>query len=628
MGCSLANERAFLTLFKAILLIVASLSSFMACGAAVSKDSTLRYLTDTYDELTINDIYRDIFAEVPAAKSLHWQHSERSYLSLGFHSERHWFSWRDRLPIGQHADPKGLKEYFLELPMPSADYLNVWVFDREGNELAAYELGDRFVFDQRPVNSRKFVVPFIGSVNQTLVYVVSIKTTDALRFDARVLSREKFIARQKLDFLVQGVYLGIIFSMIIYNFSLFIGIREKSFLYYLMWIPMISISILADNGYGFQYLWPDSVYWNDRSYPFFNFLGVAIAPLFFSEMVNVKKSLGRNHSIYLYSLSIVAFLFAITSLFVSPIFSISSVSIVSFTIIYSLVYILIRRSFQGDKQALLLLLAFTVLVAGATGRIFNNFGLMAALPGVEYYIQAGAALEVLLLSLVMSARVSADRRARLQANKKLIETQKNMYAELERVVEERTAELKEANALLEQASITDTLTQLKNRHFFDECYKNIVSQSSRTGTEISVLMIDIDHFKSINDRYGHQCGDACLSYTGTVLADILKRNSDLVARYGGEEFIVVISECNASAAEALAEDIRETLSAGVIDYRSETIKITCSIGVSSLVPCSSADGVALIRQADIALYEAKANGRNCVSRYDYDSLNPKAGLPI
>ena len=177
--------------------------------------------------------------------------------------------------------------------------------------------------------------------------------------------------------------------------------------------------------------------------------------------------------------------------------------------------------------------------------------------------------------------------------------------------------LREQAMVLRSQTFADGLTGIANRRHFDVALEKEHRRAKRGGAALSLLMIDIDHFKAYNDHYGHQKGDQCLIQVAAGLAGTLKRPCDLMARYGGEEFAVILPELDIDQAGQIAETIRaRALELAIPHERSGDVPyVTVSIGVTSQPPGAPVDIEALIGAADRALYQAKNAGRNrCAAR--------------
>ena len=189
---------------------------------------------------------------------------------------------------------------------------------------------------------------------------------------------------------------------------------------------------------------------------------------------------------------------------------------------------------------------------------------------------------------------------------------RHQQAELMRLVRERTQQLEEANRKLAQISYLDAVTNVANRRSFEEELTMEWRRSMRTGSRLSLLMIDIDGFKAFNDALGHQAGDACLRTVATIIDEGVKRAGDIVARYGGEEFAVLLPDTEPAGAAALAERIRAAVEGRGIEHPANACSVTVSIGVATLQASENGEPSSLVRAADAALYQAKNDGRNLV----------------
>ena len=188
---------------------------------------------------------------------------------------------------------------------------------------------------------------------------------------------------------------------------------------------------------------------------------------------------------------------------------------------------------------------------------------------------------------------------------------------LEDRIQESTKELREANKRLRALSVTDELTKLSNRRYFEKYFQKTWELAKRQGANVSLIICDIDHFKKVNDTYGHPIGDEVLKYVATALRESLKRNTDFVARYGGEEFVIVMYEANLDDATSLCRRVQENLKKAQ-DLTFDGVKVdpvTMSFGISSVVPDKESNYESIIKHADDALYKAKGSGRNRIVGY-------------
>jgi len=162
---------------------------------------------------------------------------------------------------------------------------------------------------------------------------------------------------------------------------------------------------------------------------------------------------------------------------------------------------------------------------------------------------------------------------------------------------------------IEKMATTDKLTGLYNRQALDILFKQLLLEQNRQATELSILLLDIDHFKHINDTHGHPAGDAVLKHFATLLTTRL-READIICRWGGEEFIIVLKDCNLETATNKAEELRLAIMNNPLSVTNTQIQVTASIGVSTHEPDDNSD--TLINKADKAMYKAKEQGRNRV----------------
>ncbi|WP_413698717.1 GGDEF domain-containing protein [Psychromonas sp. KJ10-10] len=182
-------------------------------------------------------------------------------------------------------------------------------------------------------------------------------------------------------------------------------------------------------------------------------------------------------------------------------------------------------------------------------------------------------------------------------------------------LKQKSLQLEAMNNKLEKLSLTDFLTGLANRRCFDDNLETEWTRAQRTNQPLALIMIDVDHFKKFNDRYGHQAGDKCLKKVANSLASNASRAGELVARYGGEEFCIISPSTDLNEAFELAEKIR--LAVQSLSLKNEDTEIgivTISLGIAACIPDRKQKTKDLVSIADKALYDAKSSGRNRVGK--------------
>jgi diguanylate cyclase (GGDEF)-like protein len=173
-------------------------------------------------------------------------------------------------------------------------------------------------------------------------------------------------------------------------------------------------------------------------------------------------------------------------------------------------------------------------------------------------------------------------------------------------------ELEARNRELARLVNIDDLTQIANRRYFGSYLQQEWRRAVRGQHYISLIFIDVDHFKLYNDHYGHQAGDDCLKQVAQVFAQVTQRPADLAARYGGEEFVILLPDTEPEGAEHVAKDIQKALQQLHIPHAQSSVSssVTCSMGIACMIPSQTADVEAFVTIADNAVYQAKNRGRN------------------
>ena len=177
---------------------------------------------------------------------------------------------------------------------------------------------------------------------------------------------------------------------------------------------------------------------------------------------------------------------------------------------------------------------------------------------------------------------------------------------------------------VQELARTDSLTGLWNRRTFDESFDIEWNRHLRTSDQLGVLVIDVDFFKTFNDRFGHQAGDECLKAVGQALSGCSRRSGEMIARYGGEEFAVILPNCNLPAAMKMGEAVRDKVESLAIEHPDTGFGyVTVSVGAAVMTPDGNNKPDHLFELADTALYQAKQTGRNRVSNLVLPSKDEK-----
>ena len=171
--------------------------------------------------------------------------------------------------------------------------------------------------------------------------------------------------------------------------------------------------------------------------------------------------------------------------------------------------------------------------------------------------------------------------------------------------------VKRQSDALRALTLTDGLTGMSNRRAFDDALANEWRRCARARVPMALIMVDIDHFKTFNDEYGHQAGDECLQRVSAAMRRAAARPQDMVARYGGEEFAVLLPHLDLRGAEGVAKRLLDEVEQlGIAHARSPAGQVTVSMGIAGLTPSERHEPALLVKTADALLYQAKADGRN------------------
>ena len=585
------------TTFAAVRLVPGATSLALAAEVAVLEDAS--------GSLSLADVQRRGADFRPS------QLQGDAAINFGYSSSAWWL----RFEI--EAGPAVPHDWLLEVAFPTLD--SVEYFGPGGEHLSA---GDHLPFAMRPLAHRNFVFPVhLHDAGASTVWL-RVASEGTLTIPLRLWQAEAFWQESRTSYAVLSVYFGMLLALALYNMLLWLSLRDNTYLTYVLFATSMAVGQLSLNGLGNEFLWPAWPAWGNLAFT----AGFAAAGLFGALFTRGFLQTRRNAPRLDGAVIGLAALFALCILMplIAP-YRLAAILTSLTGVTFSLVAMLagLRCWRNGAPGAPTFLLAWTVLLLGVAIAGLRNLNLLPTTFLSFYAMQIGSALEMLLLSFALADRINGLQREKEAAQSEALATKHQLVgalqrseASLERRVALRTGELEAANARLREnerqlqtLAHTDPLTGLANRLLFDARLQQSMQQARRSHGQIALLLVDLDHFKAINDGYGHGIGDEVLRGTADRFRATV-REVDTVARLGGDEFAIVLTGLGGGAdAEHMAQKILTNLGAPM-RVLGLPLEISVSIGIA-LFSSGDLSAAELLRRADQAMYAAKDAGRAC-----------------
>ncbi|WP_299595207.1 diguanylate cyclase [uncultured Microbulbifer sp.] len=523
----------------------------------------LRLLEDTQGALT--------FDAIRVTDSLNpLQPVPADQTNFGFSRAAYWVAFSLHNPSSDRLRLIVRQDY------PLIDRLDFWQPNVEGGWTHT-ATGDRRPFHSRPLNLRDFVFPISLPANSTQTFYLRYQTAGSMNIGLSVSSETAFLPQLGKEQILLGIYYGGFLVLVIYNLFLFLAVRDRAYAYYMGYAISYGLYFGVHNGLSFQYLWPGNPWLANQSLVILLGLTLIFGIQFVRTVCCGPQLAPRTDRVARFLLYLLLPLTAIAP-FVS--YGPMILSLATLTLLLSILFMVMGAIslLRGSVPARYFLVGWTALLVSVVIYMLKTFGLVPHNSFTHNAFQVGALVEMVLLSLALGARVGE----------------------------------------LQRQGYTDQLTGLFNRRYFDEQFPREFALAARNGTPLALLILDLDHFKAINDRLGHARGDAALCAVGQLIRKQV-RKPVLACRYGGEEFAILLPRANRIQAASVAERLVKV----VAEMELEDMSLTVSIGIAACEQGNVASSLRLFEAADAALYRAKQAGRN---RYEVALVsNPAVG---
>jgi diguanylate cyclase (GGDEF)-like protein len=508
-----------------------------------------------------------------------------------------------RFSLGWRAGDQ--QPMWLELGFPHLDRVELYA-PRDGGGFDARRAGNGLPFSKREIDHRHVAFRLAGHPGEPRAYYLRLETDASLQLPLRLWSEPAFAAVRESSQLLLGLYYGAMAMLLLAVLLAWVILRAGLFLRYFVYMACYVLLQVALTGHGYQYLWPGWAWWEGRAYGVLGGLALAGAFRFASGFLDIDTRVPRLRPVYLVGagLGLVTALAALTlpPAWVNP--------GLTWLALLAGPWLLSGALAQASVQPLArwFLLAWGLCLSFVAVGALYYLGALPHTPLTAHALQISSLVEVAVLTLALVDRLRALREEKERATEDAQRHLASLNEQLEQVVAERTQTLMDSNQRLLELVNQDSLTGLLNHRTVMETMQRAFSAATRYGQAMGVIMIDLDHFKRVNDQYGHLAGDQVLTGVARVLKSGV-RASDLCGRFGGEEFLLVLPQASEQAAHELAERLREAIARLEIPALKGE-RVTASFGVAIYPGRGDDSPLDMVRRADGALYRAKQGGRN------------------
>lgn len=564
--------------------------------------SHAEYLEDPSGELTFSQLHDE-------SRPQRWRPLAGNHPDFGYSTSSYW------LVVDLHNGSVKPMSYLLELGNPGLDRVEFFLV-ADDQLRRSYVVGKRVAYGQRPVDHRHFLFPITLQPNEDARLYLRMESRSLLKTSLYLWERGAFKAHDAVRQTLEGSVLALLLASLAYPVLFRKRGRDGRRTPFVAFTATSVLALLAWSGYGYRFLW--------SSWPEFN---AVAASLFISasavaEAMLVKRALRlgrRNRRIALYFSALIACgtVLLLTTPFLPA--RLLDTLLWPFMLLVSIsgfsagLWVWIRERYHAAPFALgaacLLIARIAMLfigVAPPNGPALPTLMYLSGAAAVAAWAWALALRPRGPVQAALAARALVDQGER---NAHMMQDLHDLLIRAPRVRHQPNGVGPELDNHL-GASERDTLTGVYTRHWFDDRYMSLWRRAVRRKQPLSLLLIDLDDFKKLNEDYGHRVGDACLKAVAGLLTRYATAPSQAVARYGGGEFVLILPETPQDRAAALADAIRHDIEQLNLDALARGLRLSVSIGVATLDQSEVVNPDGLLNAADNALYKAKYRGRN------------------
>jgi len=452
------------------------------------------------------------------------------------------------------------------------DRVDIYIL-RDQRVINQYHLGDSYPFSERAIKHRFFAFDHDYAQGSSLIFI-RVETPDPMLLPIFFGSLEDSAQRDMFNGYSYGLLYGIITALLLYNFILFIQLRLIRYLFYIIYLAMFILMNQSYTGHAYFMFWPEIPSWQHWMNPLlitlYSLSGITFTFLFLKTQQLFPRLFYNILYGSLVFLIIQVVFFSLNWQTATVIFAIGSVIFVS---LFNLLITLL--SFKSKPADVLIFLFANI--ATLIGSLITALTVFSVLPYNDFTyraIEIGISVDVILLSIALAEQF------RILQSEKL---------------------------LAEQLARLDPLTGLFNRRAFYEQAQTVLYNAQRCLKKTSVIVLDIDNFKQINDTYGHSIGDEVIKKTAEIIKSMI-RKGDIPVRWGGEEFVIVHPN-DGEEAMLLAERLRKYIEKCELSTSLCSLTFTISLGIAQTSDTKGSIDQ-LIKEADLQMYRAKEQGRN------------------